>query len=213
MPKLLYFGMQGRAQMIRYAAAAGGIDFEDVHLTREQWMEAKTAETYGAGNQLPLWIEDDGKIRNQSVAILHHVAFMGGFVPKSADEAYDMQWIFDADADYAKKDGSMKALFADEADEETVNKTYECIVELMDKLNDKMSDGRKHAAGENVTAADFRVLTMSTGIVNNQNLKSAALGERLREAYASREHLKRVVDNGMQLQGVADVAGKFNTFL
>ena len=93
----------------------------------------------------------------------------------------------------------MKGLFMDEADEETINKTYECLVELMDKLNDKMSDGRKHACGENVNAADFRVLTMSTSYWNNQNLKSAALGERLREAFATREHLKRVVENGMQL--------------
>ena len=89
MPKLVYFGLQGRAQMIRYAAAAGGIEFEDQHVTREQWMEAKTAGTYGAGNQLPVWIEDDGTIKNQSVAILQLVATKGGFTPKTADEAYD----------------------------------------------------------------------------------------------------------------------------
>ena len=107
----------------------------------------------------------------------------------------------------------MKAFFQDDPDEATVNRTFECVCELMDQLDKKMSDGRKHACGENVNAADFRVITMSTGILNNKNLKHAALGERLREAYASREHLKRVVENGMALPGVADVAGRFQSFL
>ena len=71
MPKLVYFGLQGRAQMIRYALVAQGVEYEDVHLTPEQWGELKAAETYGKGVQVPVWIDDQGKIRNQSIAILN----------------------------------------------------------------------------------------------------------------------------------------------
>ena len=83
----------------------------------------------------------------------------------------------------------------------------------MDKLNARMADGRKHACGDNVNPADFQVLASATRLINNQHLKNPALGERLREAYASREHLKRVVENGMALSGVAEVAGRFQSFL
>jgi len=44
--------------------AAKGVAFEDVRLTFEEWGAAKAAGTYGAGNQLPVYIADDGKIFN-----------------------------------------------------------------------------------------------------------------------------------------------------
>ena len=49
-PTLVYFPLQGRAQMSRYAATYFGVDFEDKRLTFEEWGAAKAAGTYGAGN-------------------------------------------------------------------------------------------------------------------------------------------------------------------
>ena len=138
---------------------------------------------------------------------------MGGFVPKTAKEAWANQWIFDTDADFAKKDGAVAAFFTDNADEATINKTYELLVELMDKLNVFFSDGRKHACGENVCAADFRVLAIASGLINNYHMKNPSLGEKLRSAFDKRVHLRRVVANGMELPGVANTAAKFETYI
>ena len=61
----------------------------------------------------------------------------------------------------------MKALFMDGADAETIDKCVACSTDLMDKLNTRFSDGRKHASGETVTSSDFNILYFYTGIVNN----------------------------------------------
>ena len=70
--------------MIRYALVAGGVAFDDKHMTGDDWTAAKAAETYGKGVQLPVMILDDGKVLNQSMAILKYAAHLGGFTPKSA---------------------------------------------------------------------------------------------------------------------------------
>ena len=100
MPKLVYFGMQGRAQPMRYLLASVGAQYEDVHLTGEQWGAAKAAATYGEGVQLPVWIEDDGKIKSQSIATLRYLAFKHGYAAKSAEQDCENQWIFDTDLDW-----------------------------------------------------------------------------------------------------------------
>ena len=55
MPKLVYFDAQGRAQAIRYLLGYKGIEFEDIRLTFEEWPATKAAETWGAGNGLPVY--------------------------------------------------------------------------------------------------------------------------------------------------------------
>ena len=204
MPKLVYFGMQGRAQAIRYALAAQGAEYEGVDVGFEEWGKLKADGTYGVGNSLPVWVTDDGKMLNQSIAILRMVCSMGGFVAKSPEEEYDCQWFFDADADWMKADGSMKPIFNADADEAAIDKCVEIMAGHLGKIDEKLADGRKYSAGENVTAFDFRLLTISTGICNNETLKVPALGEKLRALWAKHENIVRVEANLKELPNMAD---------
>ena len=202
MPQLIYFKLQGRAQMTRYALTAGGIEFEDKHLTGEEWGPIKAAETYGKGVQLPVLILDDGKILNQSIAILKYAAHLGGFVPKSAQEEFECAWFFEQDADLSKKEGLMVPFFNGEADEAAIDKTVAAMKGAMEALDARFADGRKHVAGENVTAADFRLLTIGTSVVGNKDLKIPALGEKLREMAGGFENIQRVMNNAKALPGI-----------
>ena len=157
---------------------------------------------------MPVLIQDDGTILNQSIALLRKVCFDGGFVPKTGDEAYGERWFFDADADWMKADGSMRPFFAGDADEATQDKAVEIMRGHLQKLNDFIGGSRKYFAGDNVTAADFRLLVIDTGMCNNPGLKIAAFGEKLRALWGEFENVKRVCDNVKALPGVQDAADK-----
>ena len=122
--ELVYFGMQGRAGMIRHALAAKGEDYTDTHVTGDEWKEIKDVK-YGKGVGLPVLILQDGTILNQSVAILKMVCHEAGFVPKTELEAYSEKWYFDEYAAWMAADGSMKAIFNGEADAAAIDKTAE----------------------------------------------------------------------------------------
>ena len=106
MPTLVYFGIQGRAQPTRFALAAAEVEYENKTLTQEEWGAAKAEGTYGVGAQLPVWIKDDGKIMNQSIAILKYVCAVNGLVPDTPEGKYENDWYFDA------RDDQMKSLGA-----------------------------------------------------------------------------------------------------
>ena len=42
--KLSYFNGQARAEVSRFLFAIGGIEYEDIRLQREQWLEYKPSE-------------------------------------------------------------------------------------------------------------------------------------------------------------------------
>ena len=65
MSKVVYFGLQGRAQSIRYLLSYKQVAFEDVRLTFDEWGPIKAAGTYGANASLPVYVDESGKVHNQ----------------------------------------------------------------------------------------------------------------------------------------------------
>ena len=63
-------------------------------MTFEEWGAAKAAGTYGEGNQLPVWIMDDGKILNQSNAILKMLAHEHGYMPETPSQEFEAEWYY-----------------------------------------------------------------------------------------------------------------------
>ena len=39
--KLVYFNLRGRAEAARFTLAQAGVDYEDVRVTREEWVKLK----------------------------------------------------------------------------------------------------------------------------------------------------------------------------
>ena len=193
--KLVYFPLQGRAQSIRYLLAFKQVAFEDVKLSFEEWGAVKAAGTYGENAQLPVYVDESGKIFNQGNAILQMLAMKHGLGPQNAEEMYEIMWFFETIADH-KPDAEYRAvLFTEGAAQESIDKMVEEQIKLLNKFESRWADGRAYCSGANITAADFFNLTAFTSLFNNPNIRNPSLSERVMVHYATLTHVKRVMEN------------------
>ncbi|GMF43171.1 unnamed protein product [Phytophthora fragariaefolia] len=81
--KLTYFPLPGRAEPIRLAFYIGGIDFEDVRLSFDEFAIVKSGLPF---NQLPI-LEIDGEVVSQSLAILRYAGSLSGLYPTTDPRA------------------------------------------------------------------------------------------------------------------------------
>ncbi|KUF86536.1 Glutathione S-transferase 1 [Phytophthora nicotianae] len=88
--KLTYFPVAGRAEPIRLAFFIGGIDFEDVRLSFDEYEKVKSELPF---NQLPV-LEVDGEPVSQSLAILRYVGSLTGLYPTDLLAASHVDEIF-----------------------------------------------------------------------------------------------------------------------
>ena len=89
--KLYYFAATGRGNQIRLAAAAAGIEFEDVTAAWPPSDEQRKEWARIGGNtttNVPMLVFDDGRVFTQSSAIVRAVARMGGLMPTSNEDLY-----------------------------------------------------------------------------------------------------------------------------
>ena len=77
--KFYYFDLAGKGEGIRLACTVGKLPFEDIRLTREQFMEMKTSGELPYG-QVPA-LSVDGKLLCQSGAILRYIGKKTGQYP------------------------------------------------------------------------------------------------------------------------------------
>ena len=175
MPTLVYFGLQGRAQAIRFMLAHKGVAFEDKRLTFEEWGPMKAAGTYG-DCQLPVWVSDDGSYRNQSTAILKSLAMEHGLYPTDAATLYECEWALDTFGDVFKS-GSQLCTIKPDATDEMKNQFIADCAAAVDKFEARWADGRAHAAGSQVTYFDFSILTMLTSFLDNPAHMHASVRE------------------------------------
>ena len=67
MGKLIYFAAYGRAEPTRMLLDHAGVKYENEHVGFADWPAKKA--TMPAG-QMPIWIDEEGNVLNQSIAIL-----------------------------------------------------------------------------------------------------------------------------------------------
>lgn len=99
-PKLHYFKLYGRAEPIRFALSALGIDYEDVELNgkftggeegEKEWQETKKKFEF---EQVPV-LDIDGKSLSQSRAILRYLFQREGLYPTDKYEVYRLESLVD----------------------------------------------------------------------------------------------------------------------
>ncbi|PAA86305.1 hypothetical protein BOX15_Mlig021791g1 [Macrostomum lignano] len=86
-PKLYYFGVRGRGELIRLVFAAGKIDFEDIRLTKEQWAEQKKNSPTGVMPFVDTGDKSKGLLA-QSGAIARYYAKKAGLMGSNDWEYY-----------------------------------------------------------------------------------------------------------------------------
>ncbi|CEM30502.1 unnamed protein product [Vitrella brassicaformis CCMP3155] len=99
-PRLLYFGVKGRAEPIRLAFAIAGVDFEDVRLTERAFLSRCRSGSLPY-EQLPV-LEMEGHVLSQSFAIMTFVGRRTGLMPAEAwEEAKAAEFVLGVDEAYS----------------------------------------------------------------------------------------------------------------
>ncbi|OWA50473.1 putative Glutathione S-transferase 1 [Hypsibius exemplaris] len=96
--KLHYFDTAGRAEVIRWIFAHAGQEFEDNRIKKADWPALKATTPNG---QLP-YLEVDGKLLFESIAIARFVARKTGLTGKDDFEAAQADALVDYCSDAAK---------------------------------------------------------------------------------------------------------------
>lgn len=98
---LTYFDIKGKAESSRIAFHAGGIQFTDLRLTRDQFFgEYKNDLEKCPTGQLPT-LTIGGKVISQSASILRYAGKLSGLYPAEALEALYVDEIIDLNDDIA----------------------------------------------------------------------------------------------------------------
>ncbi len=92
--KLTYFDLKGRAEPIRLTFVAGGVEFEDERIGRDQFVEMKTSGALTFGS-VPV-LEVDDVMYGESAAQLRYAANVGGLAPSCPVEALKVDMVIDA---------------------------------------------------------------------------------------------------------------------
>lgn len=165
MPKLTYFGAQGRAAMIRMLLTHAGVEFENHTVDQEGFAKLKADGILPTG-KVPVYYDGDLTL-NQSVAILRYVGRKYGYYPSEPLEAYNVDWIFDTGMDNFKFT-VLPTLFNPNADEEA-KKTFAEWAGNFWAWADKHLEGKKFFANEKISIADFWLYGLIRSIFFNEN--------------------------------------------
>lgn len=98
--KLYYFNLKARAELIRWIFAQAGVEYEDIRLTKEQWVEMKPTTPNGC---LPVLQVDGGKFLTGSAPISRYVAEQHGLAGENDFENAQLAGIDDLLTDVANR--------------------------------------------------------------------------------------------------------------
>lgn len=151
--KLTYFDMGGRAEPVRIAFHAAGIDFDDVRIAFPEFMEKRAGLRFRCVPTL----EIDGEVVTQSNAMCRYVGKMAGLYPED-----DIQALYCDEALGAMEDllHSMTPTFGLEGDE--LKAAREKFVDgwlttFIKGLGELIERGGDYFADNRLTVADLKV--------------------------------------------------------
>ena len=93
------------------------------------------------------WYEVDGKIYNQSNAVLNAIAAENGYQSDDPWIQYESDWISEVAFDFIKPELVRPIFLGADATEEARAKSLEMLCQMLDIFEEKFKDGRKYVAG------------------------------------------------------------------
>ena len=187
--KLTYFDMGGRAEPVRIAFHAAGIDFEDVRITFPEFMASRDSLRFKCVPTL----EIDGQVVTQSNAMCRYVGKMAGLYPEDDTQALYCDEVLGAMEDLLH---SMTPTFGLEGDE--LKAAREKLVDgslttFIKGLGELIERGGDYFADNRLTVADLKVAGLVQWL-NSGHLDHVPTDLVERLAPALNEHGKRVFD-------------------
>ena len=161
-PKLYYFELYGRAEVIRLAFYYAKEEFEDIQLSKEKFAELKNAGEFPLG-QVPV-LEFEGKKLSQSICILRFLCKKWGFYPSDPESIYAAEAAIDFKSDIMK--GLVKILFThDPQEKEKASEVYfqnelPGHLKNLERLYKIYTGNTGYFVGKSMTIVDFVYVDM-----------------------------------------------------
>ena len=93
------------------------------------------------------WYEVDGKIYNQSNALLNVIAAENGYQSDDPWVQYESDWVAEVFFEHAKTEMVRPIVQGADATEEARAKSLELVCTMLDIFEERFKDGRKYVAG------------------------------------------------------------------
>lgn len=149
---LFYFNVKALAEPLRYLFAYGGIEYEDVRVTRDEWPALKPTMPMG---QMPV-LEVDGKRVHQSISMARFLARTVGLCGSNPWEDLQIDIVVDTINDFRLKIAVVSYEPEDEIKEKKlVTLNTEVIPFYLEKLEQTVKDNDGHLALNKLTWADI----------------------------------------------------------
>ncbi|XP_005090422.1 S-crystallin SL11 [Aplysia californica] len=165
--KIFYVDYMGRAEMIRLLFAAAGKPFEDVRFSLEDWSAKwKSKAPFGTSP----WVEVDGEVYAQSIAIANYFAKEFGFFGKNNKEALHIEQMVNLIQDFMVIAVSIDDQYQDqkkhrELTEDCKKNTMPRFFGFFEKI--LKASGTGYVVGNQMTLADIALFDVLTGYLKN----------------------------------------------
>ena len=174
-PTLTYFHLHGKNEPIRMLLAKAGVDYNDVRINFEQFAEIKATGKFPV-DQVPIW-EENGRLMNQSYAILRYLGRKHGFYFETDQEqAFVQDWVLSTAQDWWDTK-AYRVWLEDGATEEQVAESVEKFAIFNKQIAGKLAergDSAKFIAGDRLSIADLVAFSLyMTFPYNEGNQKPA----------------------------------------
>ena len=128
----------------------------------------------------------------QSTAIVKALAMEHGYSPQTPTAMYEAEWFHGMIVDVIEQPARF-GISKDEPTQEEIDGCIALFTDYLERVEERLGDGRAHAAGDQITWIDFLLLASVTGIFENPNLKSAAIREAVAAKFATCANYQRVM--------------------
>jgi len=187
--KVWYFNVKALGEPLRFLLSYGGLPFEDIRVTREEWPALKPTMPMG---QMPI-LEVDGKRVHQSLAMCRYLAKQVKLDGADDWENLQIDTVVDTVNDFRLKI-AVVSYEPDDSVKQTklVTLNNEVIPFYLEKLDDIAKDNNGHLALGKLTWADFYF----TAILDYLNFLTK------QDLIANHENLKAVVNNVLEQESI-----------
>ena len=149
---LFYFNVKALAEPLRFLFAYGGIEYEDVRVTRDEWPALKPTMPMG---QMPV-LEVDGKRVHQSISMARYLAKQVNLSGADPWEDLQIDIVVDTINDFRLKIAVVSYEPEDEIKEKKmITLVNEVIPFYLEKLETIVKDNNGHFALGKLTWADI----------------------------------------------------------
>uniref|UniRef100_A0A1I7Z371 Glutathione S-transferase n=1 Tax=Steinernema glaseri TaxID=37863 RepID=A0A1I7Z371_9BILA len=149
--RLVYFGIRGRAEVIRLLLLDQGIPFEDSTISEDEWQGLKKDYIYG---QIPCLFEGDKQIV-QTGAILRHLARKLNLYGSTEDEKLHLDIFYEGLRDLHEKYIRLIYTEYEEKKAEFINTVYPSAWAVFETLLQKFGDGTSVLGNGKLSFVDY----------------------------------------------------------